>query len=327
MAKNYQVMSNGTFLIKAPVQALENELAKQGAAKRQALDCFILAEELSYANQNAEAGEAYEKSIGIFPSMSAFLNRGNVLFISGRIVEAHQSYFHGQALAEKKQNKWFESAFISNIGHLYYSEGNSDKAIEYFNQALPILKETWETKEVTAILLGILQKMEGIYNQQKDLALAIECLQQALLLFRETGGHSGTAKCLNNLGLILVTRKEYDQALDSFREALAIFRKLGSRANEAEQLGNLGSVYRDLAKNDLALEHYSESLAIFKEIGHELGIANQIGNIGYILFKEGDYYSALTYFQQAEKLYLKLGVASRAEMTRKNIDNLVTIML
>ncbi|MFZ3130813.1 MAG: tetratricopeptide repeat protein [Desulfosporosinus sp.] len=327
MAKNFQVLSNGTLLIKAPVQALEDELAQQDVTVRQALDYFILAEELSCANQNAEAGEAYEKSVGIFPSMSAFLNWGNVLFISGRTGEAHQSYFNGQALAEKKQNKWFESAFFSNIGHLYYSEGNPDEAIKYFNQALPVLKETWETKEVTAILLGILLKMEGIYNQQKEPDLAIECLQQALLLFRETGGHKGTAKCLNNLGLILVTRKDYDQALDNFREALDIFRKLGSRENEAEQLGNIGSVYRDLVKHDLALGHYSESLAIFEEIGHEYGIANQFGNIGYILFKEGDYYPALTYFQQAEKLYIKLGVASRAEMTRKNIDNLVTIML
>ena len=327
MAKNYQVMTNGTFLIKAPVQDLEDELDEQGATVRQALDYFILAEELSCANQNAEAGEAYEKSVGIFPSMSAYLNWGNVLFISGKTAEAHQSYFHGQALAEKNQNKWFQSAFFSNIGHLYYSEGNPDQAIQYFNQALPVLKETWETKEVTALLLGILLKMEGIYNKQKEPALAIECLQQALLLFRETGGRKGTAKCLNNLGLILVARKEYDQALDNFREALDIFRELGSRENEAEQLGNLGSVYRDLAKNDLALEHYGESLAIFEEIGYELGIANELGNIGYILFIEGDYYPALTYFKQAEKLYLKLGAASRAKMTRKNIDNLVTIML
>jgi len=323
MTKAYQVMSDGTFLFKAPVQALKDELDKQGVTLHQALNFFILAEEFSGSKRNAEAGEAYEKSVNSFPSMSAYLNLGNALFISGRTVEAHQCYLNGQTLAEKNKSSWFESAFLSNIGHLYYSEGNSDEAIKYFNQALPVIKETGENKTVTAILLGILLKMEGIYNQKKKLDLSIECLQQALVLFRKTGGSKGASRCLNNLGLMLVSRKDYDQALNCFREALDIFRELGSREDEAEQLGNLGSVYRDTSKNDLALKYYSESLTVFKEIGHELGIANELGNIGYILFMKGDYHSALDYFRQAEKLYLKLGVTFRAEMTKKNIESLL----
>jgi len=323
MTKAYQVMSDGTFLSKAPVQALKDELDKQGVTVHQALNFFILAEEFSGNRQNAEAGEAYEKSLSGFPTMSAYLNWGNVLFISGRTVEAYQSYFYGLALAEKNKSRWFESAFLSNIGHLYNSEGNSDEAIKYFNQALPLIKEIGENKNVTAILLAILLKMESIYNQKKKLDLAIECLQDALVLLRDTGRVKGLARCLNNLGLMLVSRKDYDQALDCFREALKIFRELGSQEDEAEQLGNLGSVYRDTTKYDLALRHYSESLAVFKEIGHELGIANELGNIGYIFFVKGDYNSALDYFQQAEKLYLKLGATSRAELTKKNIESLV----
>jgi hypothetical protein len=67
-------------------------------------------------------------------------------------------------------------------------------------------------------------------------------------------------------------------------------------------------------------------LAIFKEIDDELGVANELGNVGYIYTVIGDYYSALNYFLQAEKLYLKLGVTSRAEMTRKNINILLEKM-
>ncbi len=323
MAKEYQVMSEGIFLIKATVQILEDELSKQSVAVRQVLDYFLSAEKLSGSNQYTEADGAYQKSAGILPTMSIYLNWGNLFFISGRIAEALQSYSMGLALAEKNKNRWFKGAFLSNTGHLYYSEGNPDESLKYFTQALPALKETGEREDVADILLGILLKMEGIYNQKKELEPAVECLQQALALFRETGRNIGAGRCLNNLGLTFVAQKDYDQALTHFREALNIFRELGSREDEAEQLGNLGSVFRDTSENDLALKHYRESLAIFKEIGHELGVANELGNIGYILYVKGEFNSALNYFRQAEKLYRKLGVASRAEMTRKNIDNLL----
>ncbi|KUO76784.1 MAG: hypothetical protein APF81_11485 [Desulfosporosinus sp. BRH_c37] len=322
MTKDYQVMSDGTYLIKAPARAIEDELDKQGVSVGQALEFFNQAEELSNSKQNAEAAEAFEKSVVISPTMSAYLNWGNVLFISGRNDDAQQSYLKGQTLAEKNQSSWFESAFLNNIGHLYFYQGNPDEAINYFNRALPLIKETVENEDVNAILLGIYLKMGGIYEHRKELDLAVECLQQALVLFKKIGGNLGIARCLNNLGLTLVAKKDYDQALNTFKEASEIFREMGYREGEAEQLGNLGSVYRDTNKNDLAIQHYSESLAVFKEIGHELGIANELGNIGYILYIKEAYESALDYFLQAEKLYLKLGVTSRALTTRKNIDNL-----
>ncbi|MFZ3101788.1 MAG: tetratricopeptide repeat protein [Desulfitobacteriaceae bacterium] len=327
MVKEYQVMSDGTFLIKATVQVLQDELNKQSIAVRGALDYFLLAEKLSGSKQFIEADKAYGKSADILPTMSIYLNWGNLFFISGRIAEALQHYSNGLSLAEKNKNKWFEGAFLSNIGHLYYSEGNSDESLKYFIQALPTLKDTRVSQDLVDVLLSLLLKMEGIYNQKKELELAIECLQQALVFFREIGQNIGVGRCLNNLGLTSVARKDFDQALTHFREALNIFKALGSREDEAEQLGNLGSVFRDTSENDLALKHYRESLAIFKEIGHELGEANELGNIGYILYAKGKFNSALDYFRQAEKLYLKLGVAARAEVTRKNIDNLLEIII
>lgn len=323
MIKGYQVMSDGTLLIKATVHVLEDELSKESAAVHLVLDYFLLAEKLSDSNQFAEANKAYEKSAGILPAMSIYLNWGNLFFITGRIAEALQHYSNGLALAKKHKSRWFEGAFLSNIGHLYYYEGNPDESLKYFNRALPTLKDTGEREYFADVLLGILLKMEGVYNHKKELEPAIECLQQALVFFRETGRNIGAGRCLNNLGLTFVALKDYVQALTHFREALNIFRELGSREDEAEQLGNLGSVFRDTYENDLALKHYRESLDISKEIGHELGVANELGNIGYILYVKGELDSALNYFMEAEKLYLKLGVTSRAEMSRKNIDNLL----
>lgn len=322
MAKEDQIISDGTCLIKAPVQVMEKELAEQGAPVLQALDYFLLAEKSSTSGQYAEAGDAYKKSLAILPTMAAYLNWGNICFISGRTDEAHQSYSSGLALAVKKKNRWFEGAFSCNTGHLYYSEGNPDEVLKYFNQALPALKETGKNEGI-GVLLGILLKMEAVYNQMKAWDPAIECLRQALALLRKSGRKNEIARCLNNLGLTLVARQDHDQAVNIFREALDIFRELGSRKDEAEQLGNIGSVFRDTGKNELALRHYNESLAIFKELGDELGVANELGNVGYIYTVISDSYSALNYFLQAEKLYLKLGVTSRAEMTRKNINILL----
>ncbi len=75
-----------------------------------------------------------------------------------------------------------------------------------------------KNKDVPAIQISNLLKMGDMYNQQIELDLAAECLHQALVLFRQTSEKLGMARCLNNLGLILVAKKSYDQALDHFNQ-------------------------------------------------------------------------------------------------------------
>lgn len=321
MAREYQIISGNTCLIKAQEQLLREELSNSGEQEGQALEYFLLAEKLLNPNLT-EAVEAYEKSAAILPSMSVYLNWGNGLFIGSRTAEAHKIYSNGLTMAVKKKNRWFESAFLNNTAHLCHAEGKPDDVFKFCNEALPALKETGETKDDAVILLCLLMRMEAIYSEKKDWDPAIECLRQSLALCRETGRKVMAARFLNNLGLSLVARKDYDQALNIFGGALDAFRKLGFRKDEAEQLGNIGSVFRDTYNSDLALKHYHESLTIFQELDCRLEMANQLTNIGYILAETTDYSNALAYFEQAEDLYLELGATSRAELTRKNIETL-----
>jgi tetratricopeptide (TPR) repeat protein len=79
--------------------------------------------------------------------------------------------------------------------------------------------------------------MEAMYCGKGDLDAAAECIRKEVALLRTTSRQKEMAGYLNNLGLLLVDQKKYDQALSVFRETLELFRRLGIREQEAELIG------------------------------------------------------------------------------------------
>lgn len=85
-------------------------------------------------------------------------------------------------------------------------------------------------------LFGELLQKEALFNKEGNLTSAIICLQQVVELLMESDQKKELAGCLNNLGLLQVTAKEYDQALHSFEKALKIYKELRISEQEAEAL-------------------------------------------------------------------------------------------
>jgi len=127
------------------------------------------------------------------------------------------------------------------------------------------------------------------------------------------------AKLLNDAGLEMVGKGEFDGALAAFTEAMEVFRTEGFEREHADQLQNIGSVYRDTNKASEALDYYGRSLDIYKNLKFKPGIANQYSNIAYIYFTIEKYEEAVDYFTKAELLYQVTGDEEKLAMARQNI--------
>ena len=79
--KEYQELTDGALILKATKNHIAKELAGRTKGS-DAQDYFDQAETYCISGKYTETIEALEKSLTNHPTMSAFLNLGNVLFIT-----------------------------------------------------------------------------------------------------------------------------------------------------------------------------------------------------------------------------------------------------
>lgn len=155
---------------------------------------------------------------------------------------------------------------------------------------------------------GEISRLQGNYE------LAHENLGAALDLLREEGdssaGNGGPAVpsvftnnsvsegvVLNNIGLLYVDQKQYDEALEHFQQARASMQALGDVAGEVAVLDNIGSWHAIQEQYDDALLVLQDALTLAAD--NPLAQAPVHQNIGQVHFAQGRYSEALDSFQQA----------------------------
>ena len=152
------------------------------------------------------------------------------------------------------------AASYNDLG-IVYSQTDPDKALEYFEMALPIY-----------------EKLHG--EDHPKIAIASTNIGLGYLKLKLYGD------AINN----------FETALSIWRK---IYPK--GHPNEALVLNQLGSTYVNMRDNKLALENFDKALTIFKNSygSKHSDIAQTLNQIGNIKLKENDFEAALQNFQKA----------------------------
>jgi tetratricopeptide (TPR) repeat protein len=98
------------------------------------------------------------------------------------------------------------------------------------------------------------------------LDVALDFLQQALLVSQELTYAWGKDLLLRNLGEVYCDLHRFDEAIDCCRESLAISRQIGPRWSEGCSLTLLGDAVRHRKGVEAARPYWEEALQIFTEI-------------------------------------------------------------
>jgi CHAT domain-containing protein/Tfp pilus assembly protein PilF len=148
-----------------------------------------------------------------------------------------------------------EAATLTNMGHVYNLLGNSEKALEYLNQALPPARES-DRRTEAAVLMHTGTAYSSLGKQQE----AVEYLERALKLRVALSDRVGEATTLNHLGRAYDLWRQPQKAFDYYDKALPIWRAVGDQNGEVTALygmaraeSNLGDLLRASQLTESAL--------------------------------------------------------------------------
>ena len=155
-----------------------------------------------------------------------------------------------------------EASSLGNLGSVFQSVGQYDKAKEYLEKALAIRIQIGDKEGEASSLgnLGSVFRSVGQYDKAK------EYLEKALAIRIQIGNKEGEASSLGNLGSVFQSLGQYDRAIKYLEKALSIRIQIGDKGGEAADWGNLAVLYLSIGEF-FAAEDYSErALSIARDI-------------------------------------------------------------
>ncbi len=239
---------------------------------------------------------------------------GYKLANSGHYPEAMVKLEKGLEQARKSENpldlihfnEKICGAFLNNLGWASSAMGQYDRALEYYQQALAIIKEAKD-----CFLEGnLLSNLGWYYYRMGQNDRAREYYQQALAVHRafciqpinrpfEWRDRGGEARDLNGLACIYMDLGQFDQAREYCQQALAVNRKIQNRDGEGANLNNLGNIYRHLGQYDQARQALEEGIKIAQEVRRPESLWRAQASLGDLEVKLGDPGQAIQYYRQS----------------------------
>ena len=201
---------------------------------------------------------------------------------------------------EELNNKGDIAATLCNIGIVYNSEKEYQKALEYIVKANKIDEESGNKTGIAANLGDIGELYRNLSNHSK----ALEYYIKSLKLYEELGDKNGIARNLGNIGIVYMEQKDYSKALEYYLQALSISEELELKVGIAMNLGSIGNTYLEISKDTSAGKHsllalqkakvYTDSaIIICKEIGDLTNLSANYNRLSEIQMLLGDNKSAL----------------------------------
>ena len=240
----------------------------------------------------------------------AYGNLGVIYRTRGDLEKAEQYHLKSLEIAKELGRKEGMASQYGNLGLIYVTQGDLEKAEEYFKKSLA-LHEELSRKLGMASDYG---NLGLIYLTRGDLEKAEEYLLKSLELEKELGRKEGMANAFGNLGLIYRTRDDLEKAEEYHLKSLEIEKELGRKEGMASEYGNLGLIYRTKGDLEKAEEYHLKSLETEKELGRKEGIASEYGNLGLVARDKGDKATACDHWAKAGRLFAEIGIPDKVAL-------------
>ncbi|MBD1942704.1 tetratricopeptide repeat protein [Coleofasciculus sp. FACHB-712] len=252
---------------------------------------------LAYVKQKAgDLTEAHQKAIAYYKENA----KSEPWQTISDIAEYLEVFYHCYQMGE------YDDAFntIRLCANFLRLRGYNTVRVELYGQ---LVKAWQQNNSESWKFAASLNNLGNAYYSLGQYQLAIDYLQQSLVIAREIGDRNGQAKSLGNLGNAYYSLGKYQLAIDYHQQSIAIKREIGDRNGEAKSLSNLGNAYYSLGKYQLAIDYHQQSIAIKREIGDRNGEASSLIGLGSASDSLGQYQLAIDYYQQSLAIKREIG--------------------
>jgi CHAT domain-containing protein/Tfp pilus assembly protein PilF len=301
---------------------------------------------LSYMGHQSSALKQYEKALAIWRELQVHRHEIRALANAAKAnaemgdLEAARAQF--QAVLEycdielnKKDSPLIDSArefkpfALNGLGLVYDTWGDADSALNNYQQALGLFRESNRMAEAG----DVLDNIALTYAFLGDAGRAIEYGREALKLRTDLKQPRSWGMTLSNLGYAYALRGEHFEAQKQLMLALQLNEGTRDRRFEAYTRVRLGTTYVANGEPGKALEQYQKALEIQQEPGFEdqRGQAITLDKIAEALALSGQEAEALKKHESAIDLWkfvgdgqgqaLSLYGIARIERDRLNLAN------
>ncbi len=141
---------------------------------------------------------------------------------------------------------------LNNIGVIYSTKGDMDKALDYYTKSLKLEEENRNKEGISVSLsnIGMIHKKRGDMNK------ALEYYNKSLKICEEIGDEKEIAHSLNYIGNVFFTQKNYIKSLEYATKSMTVSQKLGFPENIRGAAILLNKIYRAMGNYKLALQNY-----------------------------------------------------------------------
>jgi two-component system NarL family sensor kinase len=206
----------------------------------------------------------------------------------------------------------------SNLGTVFYKQGDYSKALDYYVKALKIYETIDYKIEIANTKNNIALTWQKLGESDKALNYHLD----ALNLYISLNNNKGIAASYNNIGIIHYMNNNFQKALYYFKYSLGIKEKIHDSIGTKQTLGNIGAIHFEMWQYDSALFYFKKCLEFETRLNDQSGIANTLSNIGRVYQAQGK----LDYAKESynRSLYYSRKVNDRENMVSV-MDNLGVI--
>ncbi|MFZ2024126.1 MAG: CHAT domain-containing protein [Terracidiphilus sp.] len=195
-----------------------------------------------------------------------------------------------------------EASTFDMMGQTYTAMGRGSEALDFFNRALPLWKETGQ-QGGEALTLNNMGRAYADLGQKQN---ALDSLNRALEVWKTVGNRQGEALTLDNIGRLYRDLGLQQSALDYYNQAFSMFRESGTKPGEGLALNDIGRAYADMGQPQKAIEYSQQALQFWRDSSNPRGEAMTLNNMGRDYFNLGDAAKSLDYDTQALVLWRKV---------------------
>jgi CHAT domain-containing protein/tetratricopeptide (TPR) repeat protein len=223
---------------------------------------------------------------------------GSVQMNLGQFEQARVSLEEALQVAGMAKNPIVLAAAPYYLGRLHRIQGEFDRAIERFQQALVASQDPAAQGSPGNTLLA----MGTTYFYSGDSDLALAKYQAALAVGREARKPEITATALASIGRVLQSQGRIEQALESYRRASETYGTGGKDSDRALVLYYIGMAQVAWGRPGAALGPLEQALALYRRTGQQPRQAQALLEIATAYRDRGDLTAAETRFGQVRAL-------------------------
>ena len=156
----------------------------------------------------------------------------------------------------------------------------------------------------------------------ENLKAAEDAFRQVLDLGRFRDDKRAIAPAYSNLGVIAMTRGDFEEAVDYYNQGLALDEELGSKKRMAAHYSLLGVAAFKQDDFDTAVDYFNRALALNKKLGRKEGMALNYAGLGVVAFTRGESLEARQFLVQARGLFAEMGAQPEVALTDQLLADL-----